>query len=85
MTSHEPLNTYQEFQERFRGMSDEQLIGAFNGDVGNPGWVSARASFHAALREEFEKREYDYSAIGDKGGLSWNKKVRLIDKKIVTE
>jgi len=85
MTPSDPQKTYLEFQERFNAMSDEQLIDAFNSDVGKSGWVSTRASFHTALREEFEKRHYDFSAIGGTGRLSWNKKVKLIEKRIVDE
>ena len=85
MTPSDPQKTYLEFQERFNAMSDEQLIDAFNSDVGKHGWVSARASFHTALHEEFEKRHYDYSIIGGNGGLSWNKKVKLSGNKIVID
>ncbi len=58
---------YNEFQKRFKAMSDKELIDAFNRDVGNPGWVSARGEYHGALRAEFENRGYDYLSIGDKG------------------
>lgn len=83
MTPTDPQNTYQEFQERFNGMSDDELIDAFNSDVGKPGWVSARSSFHTALCDEFKKRNYDYSAVGGTGGLSFIKKIKLIGKEIV--
>ena len=78
-----PEKNYIEFRERFGNMTDEQLIAVFNGDVGKSGWVSSRGYFHIALREEFEKRKYDYSAIGDKGSLSFKNRVNLVGKKIV--
>lgn len=58
--------TYKEFKNRFKGMRDGQLMGAYLSDFGNPGWVGARGAFYAALREEFENRGYDYSDLVDK-------------------
>ena len=78
-----PEKNYIEFKEWFRGMTDNQLIATFNSDVGNLGWVSSRGYFHLALREEFEKRKYDYSTIGDKRSLSLKNRVKLVGKKIV--
>ena len=78
--------TYEEYKKRLEGTTDEQLIADFNSDVGEPGWVNARANFHAAMHDEFERRHYDYSAIGKKDvSLSWARKIKLVDKKIVTE
>lgn len=82
-TSDEAQRLYRECKESLQKMSDEQLIDSFNKDVGNPGWVSARGRFHSALREEFENRGFDFSAIGNKNSLSFANKVVLIDKKIV--
>ena len=64
-------------------MSDEQLIDLFNKDVGNTGWVGARARFCSALHEEFENRGFDFSAIGNKNILSFANKITLIGKKII--
>jgi hypothetical protein len=85
MEKNDPVNDYhyQEFVERFKNMSDEELIDAFNSDVGKNGWVPARASFHAALRGEFENRSYDYSAIGGKGYLFLNRRIKLVGKKVL--
>jgi len=69
--------------EKLQKMTDEQLIDLFNKDVGNPGWVGARASFHSALYKEFENRGFDFSVIGNKNSLSFANKVTLIGKKIV--
>ena len=52
----DPQQNYEEFKERFKNMSDEQLIETYNSDRGKPGWVTSRAMFHTALREELEKR-----------------------------
>jgi hypothetical protein len=73
-------------KKRFKDMDDEHLIATFNGDVGNPGWTNSRASFCSAMAEEFERRHYDYSAIGKKNvSLSWARKIKLVGKKIVLE
>jgi hypothetical protein len=52
-----------EFRERFAKMTNGQLIDALNGQANNAGWVSARASYLAALRNEFERRGYDYRSV----------------------
>ncbi|MDO8569238.1 MAG: hypothetical protein Q7R89_00390 [bacterium] len=83
MTPVDHEKTYQEFKKRFSAMSDEELIGAFNREVGNPGWTSSRATYLSLLREEFEKRGYDYSAVGGNGGLSLKNKVELVGGKTV--
>lgn len=56
MSLSDPLKNLEDFRTRFRSMSDEQLIDTFKADLGKPGWVSSRAMFHSAIREEFEKR-----------------------------
>lgn len=71
---------YEEFLVRFKAFTDDELIDAFNREVGNPGWVSARASYLAALQREFQDRGFDYAAIGDERSLSLRRRVRLVDK-----
>lgn len=66
-------------------MSDEQLIAAFNRQVGNGGWTSYRATYLAALYAEFETRQYDYSEIGGKTNPSLRWKVKLINRKLVID
>ncbi len=76
-------NFYEEFRTRFRDLSNKDLIQAFNREVGNPGWTSARAAYLAALHREFEDRGFNYSAIGNKTELSFAKRVKLDGDKIV--
>lgn len=45
------------FKERFKNMSNEQLIDTFNKDKNNPGWTNSRAIFQVALHEEIEARK----------------------------
>jgi hypothetical protein len=77
-----PEAVYDQFVARFKRLTDEELIAAFNRDVGNPGWVSSRASYHSALQKEFERRGFDYSAIGGEHWLSWRHKIKLSGKVI---
>jgi hypothetical protein len=74
---------YKEFQERFLNLSDERLIMTFNKEVGNKGWGTARAAFLSALHSEFIRREFDFSAIGNKRSLSFRNKIKLTNKVVV--
>ncbi len=68
-----------EYLDWFKKKSDKELIDLFNREVGNPGWVSARADYLSAMNEEFDNRHYDYSIIGGKGHLYLRHKVKLVD------
>lgn len=83
LKSNKSQKLYKDLKERFHKMDDKELLTNFNREVGKTGWTSSRAMFLAAIREEFENRAYDYSAIGNKKRLSFAKKVELIDEKIV--
>ena len=74
---------YQDFRQRFSQMSEEELIEAFNREVGNPGWVSVRGEYLFALQEEFARREIDFSAIGDETRMSLANKIGLSEKTII--
>ena len=65
-----------EFSERFRSASIDELIETFNGDVGKEGWVGARGRFHAALAYEFRKRGF---GMLNGASLSMHHKMRLSD------
>ena len=65
--------------EWFKKKSDKELIDCFNREVGNPGWVGARADYLSAMHEEFDNRHYNYSIIGDKGSMFLRHKVKLVD------
>lgn len=47
---------YLEFKERFSNMSDSELIQAKRQSMSNPGWVSTRAAYELALKNELERR-----------------------------
>lgn len=73
-----PHDYYTDFESRFGSFSNQQLIDAFNMEVGNMGWGNARAQFLAALHNELHKRQLDYSAIGDIESISFKEKVELL-------
>jgi len=63
-------------------MTDDDLILAFNRQVGNKGWGSAKASFLQSLHEEIQRR-YDYSAISVGGmGISFKRRIKLVGNRI---
>lgn len=73
----------QEFFENFDTISDDEIIEKYNREVDCKGWASIRGAYLMAMRDQFIKRGFDYSAIGNKEGLKLNQKVRLEDKQIV--
>jgi hypothetical protein len=77
------INYFVEYQKRFENYNDKQLLKSFNREVNNAGSGSARFCYLAALHEEFIRRGYDYSAIGDSKSLSFRDKIRLKDNTII--
>ncbi len=74
---------FDEFKERFSYYTDKEIISAFNNEVGNTGWGTARASFLTAIHYEFDRRNFEYSEIGDSKSLSFKYSIRMNDKKIL--
>ena len=74
------------FRARFRNASVEELVQAFNDDVGKPGWVSARGSFHVALREAFLATGLDCSSFigAEQRSGSVGGRIRLEGRRLVT-
>lgn len=75
------------FRERFRDLDDDGLVASFNYQVGNMGWTSARARHDVSLIAEFERRGIDISVVvsEDPRAISFARKVRLEDRKLVLE
>lgn len=63
------------FRERFRTCSVDELIAAFNGDVGNPGWVTARMVYLVALRDALLATGLDCSSFISDDGMSMARQV----------
>lgn len=63
--------------------TDEEVIKAFNKNVRNSWSWYAKMLFLSILREEFIKRNFDYSIISDsENSISYARKIILKDKKI---
>lgn len=73
-----PHDYYTDYEKRFFTFSDQQLIEAFNMEVGNMTGGCARSQYLAALHNEFHRRELDYSAIGDINSINIDHKVELL-------
>ncbi|MEL4454830.1 hypothetical protein [Lutimonas vermicola] len=79
-----PIQLYEKYMEQFDQKTDQEIIEAFNAEAGNCGWGTARASYLGALHKQLDKREFDYSEIGDKGSMSIKSKIKLEGKVIKT-
>ena len=79
----EAQDYYEQFIEIFSEFDDNEIVEAFNFEVGTSGWVTARASYFAALHSEFDRRKIDYSLIGDAKTLSFKDQITLVGKKII--
>lgn len=75
-------NLTEKFEKNLISLSDQEVINSFNKEVGNTGWVAARAHFLKALTNQFESREIDYSIIKNENTISFAKKVFLKEKKL---
>jgi hypothetical protein len=73
---------FEEYAQKLSTISDLELIEKFNLEVGNNGWGTARASYLAAIHQEFNRRGFDYSQIGNVKELSFKNKIELIEKVI---
>ena len=65
--------------------SNDELIEMFNGQVGNMGWCSSKATYLLRIHQEFDRRGFDYSIIGNKGGISFAHRIKLVGNKIERE
>jgi len=72
------------FESQLSRLSNEELVTRFNREIGNNGWVSARAYFLLAIRNQFEYRAIDYSIVrNESGGFKLDAKVVLKDGKLI--
>jgi hypothetical protein len=78
-----PQKLFKDYMKRFNTYSDEEIIEVFNSEVECIGWVSARASFLGALHKQFDRRNFDYSLIGDERSLSFKYHIYLKNKRIL--
>ena len=71
-----------EFRAALSNETDEELVASLNGQVGNPGWVSARGRYLVALHEELGTRGFDTSAVGGLLSIPGRRKFRLEGKRL---
>ncbi|WP_338763786.1 hypothetical protein WAF17_20420 [Bernardetia sp. ABR2-2B] len=79
---------YKEFLEKFEESNLEQLIEAFNREVGNRGWAGVRGAYLMAMKDAFLKyKDLDSSSIiaKDGKGISLARKVRLEGNTLIAE
>ena len=77
-----PKEQYNNFRLLFTEMTDDGIIDCFNNQVGNTGWTSSRASYLAALHQEFDKRGWDYREIGSETSISLRYHIHLTGNKV---
>jgi len=73
---------FDEYNQRMDSSSDEDVVEAFNGQVGNQGSGMAKMAYLSALRAQLTKRKIDFSAVGNSESMSYAYKVILKGKKI---
>jgi len=66
-----------DFDTRFKDASVKDLVAAFNKEVGNSGWVTARGFFHAALRKALLASGVDCSLIIDGDKIRLNRRITV--------
>jgi hypothetical protein len=81
----ERADRYEAWQSQLAAYTLEQLIEAFNREVGNNGWGTARADYLHALRHTFVHRGVDCSCfLSDDGrSMSFKHRLALEDGRIV--
>jgi hypothetical protein len=73
---------FEKFGQELSKLTDIELVDKFNQEVDTEGWGTARASYLAAIHQEFNKRRFDYSEIGNEHELSFKNKIELKGKVI---
>ena len=71
------------FNTRFRNASVEDLVNAFNSDVGNQGAVGARVVLHDVLKRKFLATGLDCSCFITNGQMALSHRIRLDGQRFV--
>lgn len=64
-------------------LTDEKIIKRFNREVGIRAFGIGRQGYLWALRNQLEKRQIDFSEVGDEKGISYANKVLLVNNKMI--
>ena len=70
------------FAKQLSQLSDTELVGRFNAQVGNRGWGNARAYFLHCLGAELRHRSFDSTSILASSGLQLRQTVVLVEGKL---
>ena len=70
------------FKQELIELTDEEFISRFNREVGIKAFGVARQGYLWAIRNEFERRNIDYSDIGSSDSISYKNAVYLKNKKL---
>lgn len=68
---------FREYIERFSTYSDLEIVAAFNGQVGNGGWGTARAAYLSAIRHELDRRHINRDDVSTENSTSYAERVSL--------
>lgn len=71
------------YARHFLVCTDQQLVQAFNREVGKDNWTNGRADYLFHLQKEMIDRELDCSAVINGRVLSMTRRVNLVNKKLV--
>lgn len=71
------------FARRFLACTNQELVVAFNREVGKENWVNGRADYLFYLQQELALREVDCSAVIIGRTLSLKHRVTLVDNRLV--
>jgi len=71
------------FARRFLVCTDQELVEAYNREVGKKNWENGRADYLFHLQRELVGREVDCSAVMVGRTFSMTKHVTLVDNRLV--
>lgn len=71
------------FMNQLDKKSNDELVDCFNEAVGIRAFGIARSAYLSALEEQLAKREIDFSEVGNKTSISYARKVKLVNNKLV--
>lgn len=74
-----------QYLSEFKLLTDQELSEGFNGKVRRRYFNIAISGYMSAMREEFDQRGIDYSAIGDEKSMSYANKIKIVDSLVILD
>lgn len=68
---------FREYIERFSTYTDLEIVAAFNSQVGNRGWCTAKSGFLSAIRYELDRRNINRDDVSTENSTSYAERVSL--------